>query len=303
MKASQQRRTFISYSRVNKEFALKLAKELRASKFAVWLDQLDIPAGARWDDELEKALHDCEIFLIILTPESIASQNVKDEIGFAIDYKKRILPVMLEECNIPLRLRRLQYVDFTKKKYKDGIESAKELLQGLISQKSLAISKEIHTSEDQGSTKTAKKKKSSTAESVKKARGKVTQSRGDVITVNNQGNSNAIAAGRGAKASISHADESADMAAWRKKMDKNIDALRNLLPEDKVDLKENIAKVAEEVSKGDDADLGLIERLLNMLGGMSADIFDVAVATLVNPLAGLGLVVKKVGDRAKLKTK
>jgi hypothetical protein len=40
MSPQKQRRTFISYSRTNKEFALKLALELRASGFDVWLDQL-----------------------------------------------------------------------------------------------------------------------------------------------------------------------------------------------------------------------------------------------------------------------
>ena len=125
------RRTFISYSRINKEFAVKLAKELRAADFPIWLDQLDIPTGARWDDELEKALRECGIFLVILTPAAIASENVKDEIGYAIDHGKRILPVLLQECDVPLRLRRFQYVDFTTKSYEDGVESAKQLLRNL----------------------------------------------------------------------------------------------------------------------------------------------------------------------------
>ena len=39
----KQRRTFLSYSRVNKDFAIALAKELKSEGFDVWLDQLDIP--------------------------------------------------------------------------------------------------------------------------------------------------------------------------------------------------------------------------------------------------------------------
>lgn len=35
--------TFISYSRVNSEFVVRLAKDLKAAGFDVWLDQLDIP--------------------------------------------------------------------------------------------------------------------------------------------------------------------------------------------------------------------------------------------------------------------
>jgi formylglycine-generating enzyme required for sulfatase activity len=134
MPPEKQRRTFLSYSRINKDFALKLAKELKTAGFLVWLDQLDIPTGARWDNELEKALEECEIFMLILTPAAIASENVKDEIGYAIDNSKRILPILLENCNVPLRLRRFQYVDFTTMSYDEGVKSAKQLLTNLINE-------------------------------------------------------------------------------------------------------------------------------------------------------------------------
>jgi hypothetical protein len=123
---------FLSYSRVNQQFALKLACELKSAGFAVWMDQFDIPTGKRWDDEIEKALRESQIFLFIMTPASIASENAKDEVGYAMDLGMRILPVLLEECEIPLRLRRLQYVDFTKKNFHEGINSAKELLSKLV---------------------------------------------------------------------------------------------------------------------------------------------------------------------------
>lgn len=128
VEANKPSQTFISYSRVNQQFAIKLACELKSAGFSVWLDQFDIPTGARWDDEIEKALEGCEIFLFIMTPASIGSENAKDEVGYAIDHGKHILPVLLEECSVPLRLRRLQYVDFTQKSFNEGIKSAKELL-------------------------------------------------------------------------------------------------------------------------------------------------------------------------------
>jgi|GEM_PF-641011 len=130
----KQRKTFLSYSRANKDFAIRLAKELKSEGFHVWLDQLDIPLGARWDVEVEKALEESEIFMIIMTPASISSENVRDEIGYAIDNGKRFLPVLLENCTVPLRLRRFQYVDFSNKNFDEGVEAAKELLRGLIAQ-------------------------------------------------------------------------------------------------------------------------------------------------------------------------
>ena len=134
MTTEKQRKTFLSYSRANKDFAVRLAKELKAEGFDVWLDQLDIPLGARWDVEVETALAESEIFMIIMTPSSISSENVRDEIGYAIDNGKRFLPVLLENCTVPLRLRRFQYVDFTNKSFDDGVEAAKGLLRGLIAQ-------------------------------------------------------------------------------------------------------------------------------------------------------------------------
>jgi hypothetical protein len=135
----KQRKTFLSYSRANKDFAVRLARELKSEGFSVWLDQLDIPAGARWDREVEKALKECEIFMIILTPASINSENVLDEIGYAIDTGKRFLPVLLEKSDVPLRLRRFQYVDFTNKSFNEGVESAKALLRNLIAQTSVPL--------------------------------------------------------------------------------------------------------------------------------------------------------------------
>jgi len=134
MVIEKQRKTFLSYSRANKDFAVKLAKELKSEGFDIWLDQLDIPLGARWDREVEKALRASDIFMIILTTASVDSENVLDEIGYAIDTSKRILPILLENCEVPLRLRRLQYVDFTNKSFDEGVKAAKELLRGLIAQ-------------------------------------------------------------------------------------------------------------------------------------------------------------------------
>ena len=139
MNTAKQRWTFISYSRKDKEFALKFARELKSTGYLVWLDQLDIPTGARWDDAVERALRECEIFLIILTTASISSENVKDEIGYAIDHGKRIVPVLLEECEIPLRLRRFQYVDFSEMKFGEGIKRAEQLLENFLSDQPIPV--------------------------------------------------------------------------------------------------------------------------------------------------------------------
>lgn len=135
----------------------------------------------------------------------------------------------------------------------------------------------------------------------KKTKNKVPPNGGDVISVNSQGNLVAIAAGRDANAKISISSKVSEVDKWREDMENHIDAIKNLLPEDKADLKNNIAKVADEISKGKKANPGRLERLLNSIGVMAPDIFDVAITTLANPLAGIGLVAKKIGDKAKLR--
>ena len=104
--------TFISYSRADSGFATKLATDLRKAGITIWFDQFDIPAGTRWDNEIQKALQSAATVLVILSPSSAASNNVLDEVDYAIDYNKRLIPVMLTECTVPIRLGRFQYVDF-----------------------------------------------------------------------------------------------------------------------------------------------------------------------------------------------
>ena len=104
--------TFISYSRVDSGFATKLATDLRNAGINIWFDELDIPAGTHWDSEIQKALHTATIVLVILSPSSAASNNVLDEVDYAIDHNKRLIPVMLTECTVPIRLGRFQYIDF-----------------------------------------------------------------------------------------------------------------------------------------------------------------------------------------------
>ena len=104
---------FLSYARNDSEFALKLAKDLREAGANLWLDQLDIMAGQHWDRSVEKALKGCECMILVLSKHSVESNNVMDELSYAIDNNKIVIPVLIKSCDIPLRLQRVQYIDFT----------------------------------------------------------------------------------------------------------------------------------------------------------------------------------------------
>jgi hypothetical protein len=108
----EKQKIFFSYARANSEFVLELAKDLRAAGANLWLDQLDIAPGERWDQSIQESLEKCETVLVILSPESVDSQNVMDEVSFALEGGKQVLPVLHKSCEIPFRLRRLQHIDF-----------------------------------------------------------------------------------------------------------------------------------------------------------------------------------------------
>ena len=103
---------FISYSREDSEFALRLAQDLRAAGASVWIDQLDIHPGKPWDNAIEDALQNSPQMLAVLSPTSVRSENVRDEISYALRQGKIVVPVLYMDCVIPLRLERKQYIDF-----------------------------------------------------------------------------------------------------------------------------------------------------------------------------------------------
>jgi hypothetical protein len=103
---------FISYSREDSEFALRLAQDLKAAGAAVWIDQLDIAAGELWDNAIEQALIASPRMLLILSPGSARSNNVRNEISFALEQGKTVIPVLYQDCTVPLQLQRANRVDF-----------------------------------------------------------------------------------------------------------------------------------------------------------------------------------------------
>ncbi len=111
--SEQSAKTFISYVRVDSEFALKLANDLKSAGADVWVDQLDVPPGKHWDLAVQEALESCPRMLVVLSPISVESKNVMDEVSFALEEGKEVIPVLYRTCKVPFRLRRLQYVDFS----------------------------------------------------------------------------------------------------------------------------------------------------------------------------------------------
>jgi len=111
--ATEAQTAFISYSPDDSEFALRLAKDLKAAGANVWLDQLDIAPGQRRAHAVQDALNNCHRFLLLIpSPSSLESTDVEDEVAFALLGHKTVIPVLYRECEVPDRLRPFQNVDF-----------------------------------------------------------------------------------------------------------------------------------------------------------------------------------------------
>lgn len=70
----------------------------------------------------------------------------------------------------------------------------------------------------------------------------------------------------------------------------------------KTDVKEIQTAVSEAAQGEKKMDEGFLARRFRNMARMAPDLLDVVVATLANPLAGLGVAVKKIADRAKEET-
>lgn len=106
---------FFSYSRADgSEFALRLALDLKRKGFDVWIDQEDIRAGSEWDIEIEKALETCDCLLFVETEKSVTSNNVLDEVYYALEQHKKVIPLIVVDSKTPFRLQRIQHISFIK---------------------------------------------------------------------------------------------------------------------------------------------------------------------------------------------
>ncbi len=102
---------FTSYSRSDVEVAEQIEARLSAAGIETWRDIRDIAAGSSWDISIEKAICSCSHALVLISSHSIGSQNVADEISFAREQKKIIVPLLLDGSALPMRMHRSQAVD------------------------------------------------------------------------------------------------------------------------------------------------------------------------------------------------
>lgn len=130
----QRRVAFLSHSSLDKPFIRQLAGDLIANGVDVWLDEQRIRVGESIPEKIAQGLADSDYFLIALSQHSAASEWVKKELNNALvsevqRRKVHILPLKLDDVEIPLIIRDKKYADFSKS-YKSGLDDLLTSLKG-----------------------------------------------------------------------------------------------------------------------------------------------------------------------------
>ena len=95
----------ISYSSQERPQVLEIVQKLRSAGVAVWIDHGGIDGAQRWGEEIVNAIEDCKIVLLMVSRSSMRSENIAKEVSIASDGGKRLLPLYLEEAEIPKSMR------------------------------------------------------------------------------------------------------------------------------------------------------------------------------------------------------
>lgn len=108
---------FISYSRADRDFVDRLAKQLLARHVSIWLDKWELHVGDSLITKIQEAITGASGLLIVLSKNSVKSEWCKKELNSGLireleEKRVVILPLLLEDCDIPIFLREKLYADF-----------------------------------------------------------------------------------------------------------------------------------------------------------------------------------------------
>ncbi|HAV77302.1 MAG TPA: hypothetical protein DCX53_08110 [Anaerolineae bacterium] len=124
---------FISYSRRDQEFVTRLASDLNAKVAGVWFDQSTIQLGQKWHDEIMDGIRECKAFILVISPDSMESKYVNEEVNKALELGKIIFPVIYRPAKwtgqFETLIKKVQTLDLRSGSYTDSFH---KLVDGLI---------------------------------------------------------------------------------------------------------------------------------------------------------------------------
>jgi len=101
---------FISYKSDDHDYAQAVAKALRANSYTVWIDARNISGTDDWQNEIQAAIDQAYLVMIIMTPAAEQSPWVRREKNYAEQSKKPILP-LLRLGGLWFSLNNIQFID------------------------------------------------------------------------------------------------------------------------------------------------------------------------------------------------
>lgn len=104
-------KVFISYSTKDLHIAEWAKRSLSIAGVEVFLAEYSVLPSARLNLEIELALRNCDLFVLLWTRNSKASDYVPQEIGIARGCNRTILPIVLEPgLSVPGFVSDLKYI-------------------------------------------------------------------------------------------------------------------------------------------------------------------------------------------------
>jgi hypothetical protein len=73
----------------------------RLPKEYLFKDVYSIDGGVNFVQKIDAAIRRCQIFLVIIGPKWLCSENIQKEIEFAFQYKRKIIPVLVNGAVMP----------------------------------------------------------------------------------------------------------------------------------------------------------------------------------------------------------
>ena len=114
-------RVFLCHAREDKLIVRELYQKLSAEGWVdAWLDEEKLYPGQDWHTEIEKGVEIADVVIVCLSNNSVAKEGfVQRELKYALDIADDkpegtifIIPLRLDDCPAPRRLRSWQYIDY-----------------------------------------------------------------------------------------------------------------------------------------------------------------------------------------------
>ena len=144
---------FISYSREDQEHVFPVVNKLREQGLDIWIDQEGIHGAKLWSQEIVNAIENSKVFILFASTKAFVSKNVTKELALASESDKHILPVFIEDAEIPAAMKyQLAGIQHLIHKKGDDNQTIDNILRTVSSLKIDSVVKNLNTSSNTNSS-------------------------------------------------------------------------------------------------------------------------------------------------------